>query len=186
MEVLCCRPKDPQSLDPTPEMSSMGRTSCSSCCTSACSEWLWQPVLVLRSCASHRFALSSPLFRCQILRAFFNDVCRSYPELLQFWSQAAHTDAQLPAGGGRTLKRVKRRHSRRALTLSSPPSYMAIVCPGPIVRRAKVNHHASPEAHLPFLCYLATRPTADLPKLPHSSTSSLPPQAPPLGRRPTT
>ena len=27
-------------------------------------------------------------------RAFFNDVCRSFSELLQFWSQAAQIDGQ--------------------------------------------------------------------------------------------
>ena len=56
---------------------------------------------------------------------------------------------------------------------------------GPSVPRAKVNHHASPEAHLPSPSCLATRPAADLPKLPHSSTSSYP-RKPLLGRRPTT
>ena len=60
------------------------------------------------------------------------------------------------------------------------PSYTR----GPMLPRGKVNHHASPEARLPFPSYLATCPAADRRKLPHSSTLPTP-ASPPLGRRPT-
>ena len=63
------------------------------------------------------------------MRAVFNDVWRSYAEHRQLWPQAVHMDAHLPPDGGRTLNCAKRRDSRRALTLSSPSSYMASVHP---------------------------------------------------------
>ena len=58
-----------------------------------------------------------------------------------------------------------------------------------VMRQAELNHHASPEAHLPIPCYLATRPAVLICLRPHAAKCKylrLAPTSPPLGRRPTT